>query len=65
VKEIASYVYAHIRDDIKMNHKEAGCESVDWIHLAPDDDRIMFCKHDTEPSASIRSRKFLNQLDDS
>jgi len=24
------------KDDIEMDHKEIGCEDVDWIHLAQD-----------------------------
>jgi hypothetical protein len=41
----------------KMDLREIGLESVDWIHLAQD--LVGSCEHGNEPSDLIEGREFL------
>jgi hypothetical protein len=50
-------------DSIKMDCREIGWGSMDWIHLA--DDAIMcFCEHSNESSGSIKYWEILDSLSD-
>jgi len=52
-------------DNIRINLKEIRWEGVDWMHLAQDRDQAVGpCEHDNEPSGSIKSGEFLDQLND-
>jgi hypothetical protein len=47
-------------DNIKMDLREVGCGSADWINLAQDRVQVAgFCVYGDEPSGSIKCGEFL------
>jgi hypothetical protein len=53
-------------DSILLDLREIGWEGVYWSHLAQGRKHwIGCCEHGNEPSGSIISREFLDQLSDS
>jgi hypothetical protein len=45
---------------VKIHLKEAGCEGVEWIHMADDWVPFSSCsEHGSKPSGSITGREFL------
>jgi hypothetical protein len=51
-----------LEDNIKMGHKEIGCEYVDWIHVAADKGPGPgSCEHGNELSGSIKCRDLLSR----
>jgi hypothetical protein len=44
----------------EMNHKERGCENIDWIKMAQDSFQSAgSCDHGNDPSVAIKGRKIL------
>jgi hypothetical protein len=48
-------------DNVKRDFKGIGCEGVDWIQVAQKSMAGHY-EHGNEPSGSLKSRKFLDQL---
>jgi hypothetical protein len=47
--------------NVQVNVIETRCEVVDWIHLTQNRGPMAyFCKHDNEPSGSIKGWKYLD-----
>jgi hypothetical protein len=49
-------------NSIKMDLRQTGWGSMDWIHLAQDRDQWCFCDHSNELSGSIKCWKIVEQL---
>jgi len=51
--------------NIRMDLREIGRDSVDWMHLAEDGGPVVgSCEHCNEPLGSMKGRKFLDLLSD-
>jgi hypothetical protein len=50
--------------NIERGHKEIGCESMDWIHLAQARDQCWVLVNTNEPLGFIKGNEFLDWLSD-
>jgi len=50
------------KDNIRLDFREAGCEDVDWIHLAQDRPVAGSYEHNNEQAGSIKSWEFPDQM---
>jgi len=55
---------AQVGDNIKMDLKEAMCESAEWNQMAQGRDQwwAFVCIHGNKPSDSVRGREFLEPM---